>query len=281
MGSNNFHSASAILERKYFDVEPINKRIKVYQLPEEMDEQYLEELKTVAKKVACDKIIFYTRSNTEEESRVQRFGSHFEGEIKGFLNGEDAKVYSFYVDPIRNQADPDNVISRVKQLTLNKPTGKVNLEEGYTMIWAKEEHAEDMATLYRSVFDKYPTPIDDPNYIIEMMKSDVCFSLIYSEDELVSACSADIFTDFNAAEFTDCATLPSQRGKGLLSYQYPFLEKRMKELGIGTMFSYTRATSMGMNIVAAQQGFTYGGCMVQNSMIGTGIEDMNIWYKQL
>ncbi|KGP70961.1 putative beta-lysine N-acetyltransferase [Pontibacillus yanchengensis] len=280
MGSN-FQSASAIMERKYFDVEPINKRIKVYKLPEEMNEEHLEQLKTVAKEVACDKIIFYTRSNTEEESRVQRFGSHFEGEIKGFLNGEDAKIYSFYIDPIRNQANPDNVISRIKELNLSKPTKRDGLEEGYTMIWGKEEHADEMASLYRSVFDHYPTPIGDPEFLIKMMRNDVHFSLIYCGEELVSACSADIFTDFNAAEFTDCATLPNQRGKGLLSYQYPFLEKRMKELGIRTMFSYTRAISMGMNIVAAQQGFTYGGCMVQNSMIGTGIEDMNIWYKQI
>ncbi|WP_052158861.1 putative beta-lysine N-acetyltransferase [Halobacillus sp. BBL2006] len=281
MGSNEFLSASTLVEKKYFDVEPISRRIKVYELPEDMSEDRMRELKTAASEMDCDKLIFYVKSGSEEEAVVQDLNCYYEAEIKGFFRGEDAKIYANYLDPSRNHADTENVISHVEEMDFTDKMKREKLHDNYTIIWGQEKHAEEMAAFYKGVFSKYPTPIHDPDYIVKMMRDHVHFSLIYSGDELVSACSADIFSEYEAAEFTDCATSPAHRGKGLLSYQYPLLENKMKELGIQTMFSYTRAISMGMNIVAAQQGFTYGGCMVRNSMIGTGLEDMNIWYKTL
>ncbi|ARI77899.1 putative beta-lysine N-acetyltransferase [Halobacillus mangrovi] len=281
MGSNRFLSASALMEKDYFDVEPISRRIKVYELPENMNEERMKELHTAAAEMNCDKLIFYVKAQTDEEEILRELSAKLEGEIKGFFRGEDTKIYAKYLDPDRNQPDSKNVISRVRELDLTSHAMKEGLQEGYTMTWGKEDQAEEMAKFYKSIFSKYPTPIHEPDYIVKMLNDNVHFSLIYHDGKIVSACSADIFSDYGAAEFTDCATLPAYRGQGLLSHQYPFLQEKMKALGIKTMYSYTRAISMGMNIITAQQGFTYGGCMVQNSMIGTGLEDMNIWYKQL
>ncbi|MBA2176593.1 putative beta-lysine N-acetyltransferase [Halobacillus locisalis] len=280
MVSNQSFSVTALMEKEDFHIEPISRRIKVYELPDEISESYMKGLHAVAEEMDCDKIIVYVQTGSDAETTVKDFSFQQEAEIKGFFNGKDATIYASFLDQSRNLPDPENVISDVKAMNVAE-CKKRKLQEGYSMIWGTEEHAEEMAAFYASVFDQYPTPIHDPEYIVQMMRDDVYFSLIYHEGELVSACSADLFTDFNAAEFTDCATLSSQRGKGLLSIQYPMLEKKMRELGVHTMFSYTRAISMGMNIVAAQQGFSYGGCMVQNSTIATGLEDMNIWYKAL
>ncbi|MCA0972423.1 putative beta-lysine N-acetyltransferase [Halobacillus litoralis] len=266
------------MEKDYFHVETISQRIKLYDLPAEMNEEQMNELEEIAADKNCDKVIAYVRAG--DEQTLEDLSFHMEAEIKGFFQGEDAKVYAKFLDAERNQPDPDNVITQVREMNITSPSSKP-LPEGYQMVWGTKAHAEDMAAFYSTIFDTYPTPIDDPEYIVQMMDDDVYFSLIYFGDELVSACSADVFTDFNAAEFTDCATSPDHRGKGLLSRQYPMLERKMNELGVQTMFTYTRAISMGMNIVAAQHGFSFGGCLVQNSMIGTGIEDMNMWYKQL
>ncbi|WP_079477286.1 putative beta-lysine N-acetyltransferase [Halobacillus salinus] len=271
-------NTQALMEKDYFHVEPISQRIKLYELPENMGQEQMKHLEEIAAERECDKIIAYVRAG--EETIVESLSFHLEAEVKGLLNGEDAKVYAKFLNPKRNQPDPENVIQRVQEMDI-KPKTLYSLPEDYAMVWGTKHHAEEMADFYGTVFDTYPTPIDDPDYIKQMMDDHVHFSLIYYNDQLVSACSADIFTDLNAAEFTDCATSPHHRGKGLLSHQYPMLETKMKELGIQTMFTYTRAISMGMNIVTAQHGFTFGGCMVQNSMIGTGIEDMNMWYKKL
>ncbi|WP_226579696.1 putative beta-lysine N-acetyltransferase [Halobacillus litoralis] len=278
--SNPFFSSQVLMEKDFFHLEPQNRRIKVYELPEGMNERQLQELEKVAVKEGCDKIIFYVEADQDKVLRVEKLSFQYEGEIQGFYRGEDAFIYAKYLNRERNTANPENVISAILKMEFRFNANK-DLPDGYTARWAKEEDAEEMAELYKKVFPKYPTPINKPEYIKEMMDDQVYFSLIHFEGELVSACSADVFSTYQAAEFTDCATHPSHRGKGLLSYQYPILEEKMKEEGIQTMFSYTRAVSMGMNIITAQQGFTYGGCLVQNSTIGNGLEDMNIWYKSI
>lgn len=274
-------SVQTLLENDDVHLEPVNKRIKVYKLPDLITEEELDDLSQTALDNDCDKIIFYVRADQKETSIAEEHSFIYEGEIQGFFQGEDALIYARYLNPDRGRAGTGNVIPRLKELNIQEQTGGRPLPEGYDIRWAEEQDAEEMAELYREVFPKYPTPIHDPSYIKQLMKEDVYFSLIHDGHQLVSSCSADLFPEFNAAEFTDCATLPSHRGKGLLSCQYPHLEEKMKHLGVQTMFSYTRAASMGMNIVARQQGFTFGGCMIQNSMIGSGLEDMNIWYKAL
>ncbi|GGF27819.1 putative beta-lysine N-acetyltransferase [Halobacillus andaensis] len=265
---------------KGLNIETISRRIKVYDLPEDVP-GFMRKLTRIAAKVDCDKLIFYVKPATGEEAAVKNLAFQYEGKIEGFFRGEDTKIYAKYLNPARNKPDQGNVITRVQKRNAISQRRKESLSDDYTIKWAEEVDSEEMAELYNSVFSKYPTPIHDPSYIVKLMRSNVYFSLIYEGDLLVSACSADVLPKYDAAEFTDCATLPSQRGKRLLSYQFSRLEERMKKLGIRTMFSYTRATSMGMNIINAQQGFTYGGCMIQNSYIGTGLEDMNIWYKSL
>lgn len=282
MSYNNL-ADTTLVKKKHVDLDPINKRIKVYEMPDEI-EQFMEELDDLAVEMNCDKIIFYVKSGSNEETLIQDILFHtlnYEGEIEGFFKGETTRVYAKYLNPARNNKSEENVISIVKNMDFSLKNRNNKLPDGYTIRWATEEDADEMAELYNAIFSKYPTPINEPTYIAKLMKNEVYFSLIFHDDELVSACSADILMDYNAAEFTDCATRPSHRGKGLLSYQYPFLEGKMKECGVHTMFSYTRAISMGMNIIVAQHGFTYGGCMIQNSWIGNGLEDMNIWYKVL
>ncbi|MYL28688.1 MULTISPECIES: putative beta-lysine N-acetyltransferase [Halobacillus] len=274
-------SVQTLLENDDVHLEPVNKRIKVYQLPDRVTEEEMEELSQTALENDCDKIIFYVRANQKETSIAEELSFIYEGEIRGFFQGEDALIYARYLNPARSRAGTGNVIPRLKELDIVEQTGDKPLPEGYEIRWADEQDADEMAALYQEVFPKYPTPIHDPGYIRQLMREHVYFSLIHDRKQLVSSCSADLFPEFNAAEFTDCATLPSHRGKGLLSCQYPQLEGKMKQLGVQTMFSYTRAASMGMNIIAKQQGFTFGGCMIQNSMIGSGLEDMNIWFKAL
>ncbi|MDA8352528.1 MAG: hypothetical protein M0Z65_04930 [Firmicutes bacterium] len=139
----------------------------------------------------------------------------------------------------------------------------------------------EMARLYDTIFETYPTPMNDPQYISDMMDRQVFFSIIRYRGRIVSACSADLLPTFNSAEITDCATLPQHRNQLLLSHQFSHQVQQMRQKKVQTLFCYARAVSAGMNLITARHGFTYGGRMVQNSQIAGRLECMNIWFKQL
>lgn len=267
---------------KAIDLDPHNRRIKVYQLPNENDFSTIQmALIDLAKENECDKLIFYAKP--QEREWLEATKCDREGKIDGFFQGEDAHIYSFFLKSERNQpvdwAQEEKVMQIVDQD--NKIVQEDSLPNEYIMRSATEEDAQEMAKLYGEVFETYPTALDDPNFIKEMMNDHVYFTIVEYNDKLISACSADLFPKFNAAEMTDCATLPEHRGQGLLSQQFIHLEKKMERQGVQTLFSYSRAVSIGMNLINARHGFAFGGRMIQNSNISGRFEDMNIWVKSI
>jgi beta-lysine N6-acetyltransferase len=55
----------------------------------------------------------------------------------------------------------------------------------------------------------------------------------------------------------------------------------MRQNGMKILFSYSRATSLGMNLINARHGFDYRGRLKQNNNIGGQFECMNVWVKRL
>lgn len=267
---------------KAIDLDPHNRRIKVYQLPKENDFSTIEmALMELAKEHECDKLIFYAKP--EEREWLEATKCDQEGMIDGFFQGEDAYIYSLFLKSERNHPIDWSQEEKVMQIVDQdkKLVQEACLPKEYAMRSATVEDAQKMAKLYGEVFETYPTPLDDPNFIKEMMNDHVYFTIVEHKDQLISACSADFFPLFNAAEMTDCATLPEHRGQGLLSQQFIHLENKMEQQGVQTLFSYSRAVSIGMNLINARHGFSFGGRMIQNSNISGRFEDMNIWVKSI
>ncbi|MDQ2085187.1 putative beta-lysine N-acetyltransferase [Herbivorax sp. ANBcel31] len=268
--------------QKTVKIEPISKRMKVYQLPSNYNNaRFVSELKELAKEKKCDKIILYVKKN--ERKLIDQNEFHKEGFIKGFFNGDTAYIYSLFCNPKRKThvslLEEQNVLKIVAGD--NKTIQDVSMPQGYTMRRAAETDVFQMAKLYTEVFKTYPTPMNDPDYIIEAMNNHVYFTVIEKDGEIISACSADVLPEFEAAELTDCSTLPLYRGKGLLTSQFFYLIDFMKKKNIKTVFSYSRAVSVGMNLINKRFGFKYGGRLIQNSNISGRLETMNIWYKNI
>jgi putative beta-lysine N-acetyltransferase len=267
---------------KAIDLDPHNRRIKVYPLPKGSNfNEVHQALLKLAKENECDKIIYYTTQ--EDKEMFEEASCDQEGKIDGFFQGEDAYIYSTFLNSYRNHPTDWEQEQKVMEIVEqdHKKMQDISLPSGYEMRSATQEDATDMAKLYGKVFKTYPTPMNDPQFISKIMDEDVYFTIIEHKDQLISACSADVFPQFNAAEMTDCATLPEHRGKGLLSQQFIHLEKRMERQGLHTLFSYTRAVSVGMNLINSRHGYSYGGRMIQNSNISGRLEDMNIWVKTI
>ncbi|MFB4164954.1 putative beta-lysine N-acetyltransferase [Alteribacillus sp. JSM 102045] len=266
----------------YMDIEPFSERIKIYALPKEEEMPlFLQSLKRVAIAKQCGKLILYVKKQDRTRKSLKLF--QLEGAIKGFFQGEDAFIYSLFLNRSRSRTVDATrekwVMEQAAKVT--KKAGRPLLPANYTMRRPTEKDAEEMSRLYRSVFKTYPTPMHDPEFIRDVMKNQVFFTVIEHKGRIISACSVDVLPAFQSAEMSDCATMEEHRNRGLLSYQFSFLIRLMQKKGLWTLFSYSRSLSLGMNVVNVYHGFTYGGRMICNSNISGQLESMNIWYKQL
>jgi putative beta-lysine N-acetyltransferase len=264
-----------------YEVDEYNSRIKLIQYNKEHVEALVRHLEELAKQEGIGKVLIY--ANPEDVPLFEKLGFHQEGEISGFFDGDPASILSRFLNEeranIKDEEKKDAIVEMAEQVdSLAEPP---KLEPGFKLRHADQGDAEQLAELYKLVFKTYPTPIHDPDFIRDCMDNEVYFSVITHQGKIVSAASADVFSKYNSAEITDCATHPEYRGKGFLSIIIFDLEKRMKEKGVPNLFSLTRAVSTGMNMVISKLGFTYKGRLIQNSQIAGEFEDMNIWVKEI
>lgn len=139
--------------------------------------------------------------------------------------------------------------------------------------------AEEMAGVYRQVFESYPFPIHDPEYIRQTMKESAAYFGIRENGRITALASAELNPHISAAEMTDFATLPEARNKGLAGALLAKMEQEVPKLGISTFYTIARSLSFGMNITFAKRGYKFGGRLVNNTNICGGTETMNVWYK--
>ncbi|RBW70671.1 putative beta-lysine N-acetyltransferase [Bacillus taeanensis] len=264
------------------DVDPHNRRIKIYRYPTNQEPKVMiASLKKLGKEKNCDKLIFYIMK--EERYVLGAEECYLEGILDGFFKGRDAYIYSIFLKPERNHSLFAEKQQSIMETVIKdrKSINSMSLKSEYLLREAEEKDIEAMAELYDTVFITYPTMMNDPEFIKKMMKKNTLFTVIEHKGTIVSACSADLFPAFEAAEMTDCVTLPEHRGSGLLSNQFHYLIEKMRKNNVKTLFSYSRAVLLGMNLINARHGFDYRGRMKQNSNISGRLECMNVWVKRL
>jgi len=146
---------------------------------------------------------------------------------------------------------------------------------------ATETDVLDIITVYRKVFETYPFPIHDKNYILKTMNEDVIYFGIWNNGKLVALSSIELSKKYSNAEMTDFAVLEEYRGKKYALYLLNVMENKLKDLGIKTAYTIARAMSAGMNITFAKCGYKFAGTLINNTDISGQIESMNVWYKNI
>ena len=129
------------------------------------------------------------------------------------------------------------------------------------------------------MFASYPFPIHDPDYLIETMRSHVCYFVAEKDGKIAAASSGEMDQENRNAEMTDFATLPDHLGNGLAVHLLKFMEPEMRKRNIATLYTIARAISPGMNITFAKCGYTFGGTLINNTQISGSIESMNLWHR--
>ncbi|MDM5297108.1 putative beta-lysine N-acetyltransferase [Bacillus pumilus] len=208
-------------------------------------------------------------------------GFRLEGVFSHYFLGSDAYGMSLFLTTGRMNSPywlkEDEIVASIQAKPIKKDPG--TWQEEYVMRKAGTRDIHKLAKLYDTVFETYPTPMNEADYIQKVMEEGTVFYVVEHDGHIVSAASAEINAPYGHAELTDCATLPSYRKLGFMHHLIVALEKELQSMQIYVFYSLARALSYGMNQVFYQLGYTYTGRFQNNCYIFDKIEDMNLWVK--
>jgi putative beta-lysine N-acetyltransferase len=252
-----------------------NKRIRIDDYSGELNEVLLIINRQLADWV--EKLI--VKSRTSDLPFFMAHGFSAEGFIKGYFSGADMHFVSMYFSAGRERSEKwYEEQSLIQKLVADKRVSEPPSTEGIRV--ASFSQANDLARLYKTIFKIYPTPLHDEGYIIRTLQEGTVYAYMENDHRIVSAAAAEINWKYKNVELTDCATLPEAEGQGHMKKLLFFLEQKLRTEGITCCYSLARAASFSMNKVFAHLDYTYGGRLINNCFIFTGLEDMNVWYKR-
>lgn len=227
--------------------------------------------KIIAKVPAAAQPVFLKDGFTQEAF----IPSFYQGEqdvffMSKFLSDERKKAPSSALDTLTDLlAQPQNnngaVLAKEFKLTLLSP-----------------KEALQMSELFGTVFETYPFPVTQPEYIRETMQEEtVIYFGIWHNQQLVGISSAEVDPKNKNAEMTDFAVLPEYRGHRLAYFLLQKMEQYLTEQKYQTVYTIARLNSPGMNKTFINHGYRFSGVLTNNTNISGQIESMNVYYKKL
>lgn len=279
----NETSSLTKIEGKNFMLEvyndPFNKRIRIDDYRGNMT-TLLQKAEELAVTHTVEKLIFKGRE--EHFTALLECGFQLEAVINHYFHGSDAYLFcKYYTVERRNNEHwltENKMVQSISQLTA---TELLHAPQGYSLIKADETMAEELSILYREVFEIYPTPLHDPEYISKTISVGTIYYTFIFQNKIVSAASAEINNFYQNAELTDCATVKEHRKFGLMKFILRKLEEDLQDRSIFCTYSIARSLSFGMNALLFQLGYSYRGRLMNNCYIYDKLENMNVWVKDL
>ncbi len=216
------------------------------------------------------------------------FAADFEEEacVPGFYNGqEDGHFLSlFRKDWRRTPEDPERIEKVIAAARQRRNDGSGGgLDDGFTWRECTEADAPAMAKVYGEVFDSYPFPITEPDYLVETMRTHVRYVGAWQGERLAGLASSEMDRGAGNVEMTDFAVPPDFRGHGLSVFLLARMEELMQqtEPEIRTAYTIARSVEFGMNITFARLSYRLAGTLINNTHIAGRFESMNVWHKPL
>lgn len=261
---------------------PVNRRIYVMKLAERDVPSILPSLEQLAHNKRYEKIFVKTpgrhqdvfvQAGYEQEARIPYY----------FKDREDAvfmaKYFSATRSRVRNRQDIIEVLALAHGCDPDRSIHSPN--RFFRVDKCQPEDALEMSQIFKEVFETYPFPIFDPQYLLDSIQRHVTYFCIRKDNRIVALAAAEIDLVNQAAEMTDFATLSEYRRQGMADCLLRAMDTEMKQQGMQTAFSIARSLSAGMNITFVRNGYRYGGTLGNNTHIAGRLESMNIWYKHL
>lgn len=215
-------------------------------------------------------------------------GYRKEAVVPHFFHGvEDCIFMGKFLNQKRSESNDkpsnQNVLDTAfkKSLVDAREFAEDNLKQEFMIRKAKLSDADKMVTLYSEVFESYPFPIFETEYIKKTMKDNLVYFGIWKGDKMVALSSCEMSIGDETVEMTDFAVHKDYRGYKFAYYLLVQMEKEMKRYNMKTAYTIARSCSYGMNHTFSRFGYHFAGTLVKNTQIGGRIEDMNVWYKRL
>lgn len=261
-------------------IDSFNKRVRIDDLLGNISEA-IKKAEEIAIAQQAEKLIIKGRK--EHFFTLMEHGFLCEAGIDRYFLGSDLYFFCKYYSIDRRTSShwlvEDDILKNVLKIEENNHSTTPPVE--YKLKKITNRDAEALASLYNEVFQIYPTPLNDPQYIKKTMAEGTIYYCFQHEEKIVSAASAEVNPFYKNAELTDCATLPDHRKHGLMKILLEKLEAELKFNGIFCAYSIARSLSFGMNAALHQLGFRYRGRLMKNCYIFDKLEDMNVWVKDL
>jgi len=208
-------------------------------------------------------------------------GFILEAFIPKFDNGkEDVFFVSKFLNADRLLNIGDKQFSKITQLLSEEHIIKKNASS-YSVRKLTKADVEQMTNIYIQVFESYPFPIHNREYILETMDENVQYFGVEKDGKLVAVSASEVDDVGKNAEMTDFATFQSHGGNNLASLLLKTMEKEMKKQGIKTLYTIARVNSIPMNKTFLRFNYEYSGTLIKNTNISGQIESMNIYYKHI
>lgn len=265
-----------------FELSPYNRRITIldYQLlGEKGTSEFISLLDSLCKKNELGKV--WGKFRQEDVGLLSTYGFTQEATILNYYGYKnDALVCSKFYDDRHvstSTVETKRMLQKVGR-KINRNKVHSQMPPGFFFKFAEPKDIPVLAELYREVFKSYPYPVFNKDYLTSTLDH-VLYGLVYQENDLVAAASAEINFFLSNSEMTDFATTTSARGKGLALIILAKLENKLAEMGINCLYTIARSSSLSMNLVFSRSGYHNTGTLVNNCHIAGGFEDMNVWCK--
>jgi putative beta-lysine N-acetyltransferase len=262
---------------------PLNRRVYLMNLNGAAPASVIPKLAELADRNRYTKI--FAKVPVSASEPFYRAGYRREAVVPGFFKGrEDAAFLGLYLQEAR-RAVPDelSIDSVIDAAEKRRRQGAVPFSglAGVATRPCRPGDADEMSRLYRAVFESYPFPIYDPEYLRETMASHVAYFCIDHGGRIIALSSAEMDEVNGNVEMTDFATHADWRGRHLATLLLSRMEEAMRHKAMYTAYTISRASSYAINVTFASMGYTLGGVLVNNTHIAGQIESMTVWYKCL
>lgn len=258
-----------------------NDRIYLMKLSGDNPDTTISELERLALTENYSKIIAKVPGSAK--ALFENAGYLVEAYIPGFFKGyEDAYFMGKYFSESRLQVNKEEIKEVLNTAILKSDDdNKVALPEELSYKLCDVSDIPQIVDIFKNVFETYPFPIHEHEYIEQTMDENVSYFSARENDRIVALASSEMDFPSQSVEMTDFATLPEYRGEGVAIYLLQKMEQEMKKRDIKTAYTIARAGSYGINIIFARSGYKYSGTLLKNTHISGNLESMNIWHKRL
>ncbi len=259
---------------------PLSDRVYLMQLAAGEAEMVIDAMHKLARAEGYAKL--FAKIPAKSAAAFLAAGFEIEARIPDFYaDGDGALFVSRFGCEKRRQPSDAERIRHVLAAAMQRAGAGIRhpLPDGCELIVMNADRAPQMTDLYSRVFESYPFPIFDPDYIRRTMDENFSYVGILSGATLIALASAERFE--SGVEMTDFATAPEHRRAGLAAHLLAAMETDARRNGVKTAFTIARAVSYGINIMFARAGYAFGGTLVNNTNISGRVQSMNIWYKSL